>query len=563
MLSRRDNNVITTFHDRRHTAMDTLSATATDPPRQTAAGRRRWLILAVLCASVLVVVLDGTIVNVALPTLATQLGASTSQLQWIVDAYVLVFAGLLMAAGSFGDRVGRKWVLMGGLGLFAAFSALGATSGSADTLIAWRAAMGVGAALMFPATLAILVNVFTVAKERAVAIAVWAATAGLAVALGPVTGGWLLEHFWWGSVLMINVPVVAVALVLIAVFVPNSKDTTIERFDPLGTFLSIAAIVTLVWAVIEGPVHGWASSTSIAAFALAAVLLAGFIAWERHTDHPMLDVSVFTNMRFTAGSISVTFAFFALMGFVFLVTQYFQFVRGYSTLGAGIRTVPFAIFTASTAPLSAKLAERIGTKRVVTAGLVSMALGFAVSAVTGVSTSYWVIVLAMLFLGGGLGLIQAPATEAIMGSLPPAKAGVGSAVNDTARELGSTLGVAIVGSVFSSIYASKIGNALAGSPVPQQAIDIAKESVGGAEVVAHQAGQQAGPQAESFVHTAINNSFVDGWHAGSWVCFAVVLVGAVVAWRWLPARDAQSAQDPVALELGDPVDPEVREPALV
>ena len=358
--------------------------TAIDPPAQPAADRRRWLILAVLCASVLVVVLDGTIVNVALPTLATQLGASTSQLQWIVDAYVLVFAGLLMAAGSFGDRVGRKWVLMGGLGLFATFSALGATSGSANALIAWRAAMGVGAALMFPATLAILVNVFTVAKERAVAIAVWAATAGLAVALGPVTGGWLLEHFWWGSVLMINVPVVIVALVLIGVFVPNSKDSTIARFDPLGTVLSIAAIVTLVWAVIEGPVHGWASPTSVAAFALAAALLAGFIAWERHTDHPMLDVSVFTNMRFTAGSISVTFAFFALMGFVFLVTQYFQFVRGYSTLGAGVRTVPFAVFTASTAPLSAKLAERIGTKLVVTAGLVSMAVGFAVSAVTGV-----------------------------------------------------------------------------------------------------------------------------------------------------------------------------------
>jgi EmrB/QacA subfamily drug resistance transporter len=520
--------------------------------------RRRWLILGVLCASVLVVVLDGTIVNVALPTLATQLGASTSQLQWIVDAYVLVFAGLLMAAGSFGDRVGRKWVLMAGLGLFATFSALGATAGSADALIAWRAAMGVGAALMFPATLAILVNVFTVAKERAAAIAVWAATAGLAVALGPVTGGWLLEHFWWGSVLMINVPVVAVALVLIAAFVPNSRDTTIKRFDPLGTLLSVAAIGTLVWAVIEGPEHGWASTTSIAAFTIAALLLAAFITWERRIDHPMLDVSVFANLRFTAGSISVTFAFFALMGFVFLVTQYFQFVRGYSTLDAGVRTVPFAVFTASTAPLSAKLAERIGTKRVVTAGLVSMAAGFAVSAVTGVATSYLVVVVAMFFLGGGLGLIQAPATEAIMGSLPPAKAGVGSAVNDTARELGSTLGVAIVGSVFSSIYAARLGTKLAGSPVPQQAVDVAKDSVGGAEVVAHQAGAQAGPQAQQLIQDAVNRSFVDGWHAASWVCFAVVLVGALIAWRWLPAT--QSGPDSLRHELSDPVEAEVRVP---
>ena len=327
-------------------------------PDSPPADRRRWLVLAVLCASVLVVVLDGTIVNVALPTLATELGASTSQLQWIVDAYVLVFAGLLMAAGSLGDRIGRKWALLAGLGLFATFSAFGATSGSPEALIAWRALMGVGAALMFPATLAILVNVFTVAKERAAAIAVWAATAGIAVALGPVTGGWLLEHFWWGSVLMINVPVVAVAIVAIAVVVPNSRDTTIERFDPLGTFLSIAAIGTIVWAVIEGPVHGWTSPTSLVAFGIGAALLAAFVAWQRHTDHPMLDVAVFSDMRFTAGSVAVTFAFFALMGFVFLVTQYFQFVRGYGTLEAGIRTVPFAVFTASTnwvrsGPLSA------------------------------------------------------------------------------------------------------------------------------------------------------------------------------------------------------------------
>jgi DHA2 family multidrug resistance protein-like MFS transporter len=526
--------------------------------------RRRWFVLAVLCASVLVVVLDSTIVNVALPTLATELGASTSQLQWIVDAYVLVFAGLLMAAGSLGDRVGRKGVLMAGLALFATFSALGATADSPESLIVWRAAMGIGAALMFPATLAILVNVFTAAKERAVAISVWAATAGLAVALGPVTGGWLLEHFWWGSVLMINVPVVAAALVAIALVVPTSRDVTIQRFDLLGTLLSIAAIGTIVWAVIEGPVHGWTSPTSLAAFGIGAALLAAFVAWQRHTDHPMLDVSVFTNMRFTAGSVAVTFAFFALMGFVFLVTQYFQFVRGYGTLEAGVRTVPFAVFAATTAPLSAKLAERIGTKAVVTAGLVSMAVGFAVSAVTGVATSYWVVVGAMFFLGGGLGLVQAPATEAIMGSLPPAKAGVGSAVNDTARELGSTLGVAIVGSVFSSIYAGRIGDALAGSPLPQEAVDVAKESVGAADVVAQQAGAQAGPQAEAALTEVVNQSFVQGWHAASWVCMGVVLLGAAVAWRWLPARSdvhAPSGTDPAGLPLGDPVEAEVREPA--
>jgi EmrB/QacA subfamily drug resistance transporter len=516
-----------------------MNAETLTPPPPTAA-RNRWSILAVLCASVFVVVLDGTIVNVALPTLVRDLGASTSDLQWIVDAYVLVFAGLLIAAGSIGDRFGRKGVMQIGLVLFAVFSALAAWSDTPGELIGWRAAMGVGAALMFPATLAILVNVFTAPRERAAAIAVWAATAGAAVALGPVTGGWLLEHFWWGSVLFINVPVIAVALIAIARVVPTSRDTTIKRFDPVGTIASIAGISVLVWAVIEGPVHGWTSPMSIAAFTVAALLIAGFVAWERRIDHPMLDVSVFANMRFTAGSLAVTFAFFSLFGFVFVVTQYFQFVRDYSALEAGVRTVPFALFMASTAPLAAKLAERVGTKAVVTAGLVSMGIGFFVATTNGVDTPYSIIVLAMFFMGGGLGLVQAPATESIMGALPPAKAGVGSAVNDTARELGGTLGVAIVGSVFSSVYASRLGTNLAGTPVPDEALAAAQDSVGAAREVARQAGTTVGPDAEAFVSRAVNNAFIDGWHAGSWVSMAVVLLGAVLAWRFLPAREASS-----------------------
>ena len=538
----------------------------TSPPvaATPAAPDRRWLVLAVLCASVFVVVVDGTIVNVALPTLVRELDATTSQLQWIVDAYILVFAGLLMAAGSIGDRLGRKGVMMVGLALFALCSALAAGSGSAGELIAWRAAMGVGAALMFPATLAILVNVFTAPKERAIAISVWAATSGLAVALGPVTGGWLLEHFWWGSVFMVNVPVIAVALVAIARFVPTSKDPTIHRFDPLGTLLSVAGIGVLVWAVIEGPVHGWTSSSSVLAFTLAAVALAAFVVWEQRIDHPMLDVGVFTNLRFTAGSVAITFAFFALFGFVFLVTQYFQFVRGYGTLEAGVRTVPFAVFTAIAAPSAAKLAERFGTKAVVAAGLASMAVGFAWTTVDDVDTSYWLIVAQMAFMGGGLGLVQAPATEAIMGSLPPAKAGVGSAVNDTARELGGTLGVAIVGSVFSSIYAARLGDLLAGTPVPPDAVAIAKESTGAGIAVAEQAAATAGPQAGDAVRDAVATSFLDGWHAGSWVSAGVVAVGAVLAWRFLPARAARTATTPDAT-TPDPTtpDPTTPDPTLV
>ena len=518
-------------------------------PTTGAPSRSPWLVLAVLCTSVFVITVDGTIVNVALPTLFRELGANTSQLQWIVDAYVLVFACLLMAAGSIGDRFGRKGVLQVGLTIFAVTSLMAALASSAGELIAWRAAMGVGGAMIFPATLALLVNVFTEPRQRAAAIAIWAATSGLAVALGPVSGGLLLEHFWWGSIFMVNIPIIALAMVAIWRLVPTSRDTTVHRFDPLGTALSIGGIGVLVWAVIEGPQHGWLSAPSLVAFAGATVLLIAFVRWELRSDHPMLDVTVFANRRFTAGSMSVTFAFFALFGFIFMVTQYFQFVRGYSTLLAGVCTVPFALFTGAAAPVAAKLAERFGTKLVVAGGLASMAVGFAWTTVDVASTPYWVIVGQMLFMGGGLGMVNAPATEAIMGALPPAKAGVGSAVNDTARELGSTLGVAIVGSLFASAYASRLGDLLTGTPLPLEAVTQAKESVGAAVEVARQAGVQAGPQVGAALKSAVDSAFSNGFHAGSWVAAGVVLCGSLVALRWLPGR--AEADTPQSAEVGE------------
>ncbi len=513
------------------------------------AQRRRWLILGVLCLSVFVIVVDSTIVNVALPTLVEQLGATTSQLQWIVDAYTLVFAGLLLAAGSLGDRFGRKGFLMAGMALFGLFSGLGAFATSPGQLIAARGFMGIGAALIFPATLAILVNVFREPSERAKAIALWAATSGLSVALGPVSGGYLLEHFWWGSVLMVNVPIVIVAIGLIAFVVPTSRDTTIARFDPLGMVLSIAGITLLVWAVIEGPAHGWLSTTSVLAFAGAALALFTFIQVERRSSHPMLDVGVFTHARFTAGSVSVTVAFFGLFGFIFMVTQYFQFVRGYGTLSAGVHTVPFALFTGIAAPSSAKLVERFGTKRIVTIGLVMMSFGFFCSGLLGAESAYGLVVVCMFFMGAGLGLVNAPATEAIMGSLPPEKAGVGSAVNDTTRELGGTLGVAVVGSLFSSVYAASLVKGVRSIPLPAEALAAAKDSVGAAVQVARRAGEAAGPQAGAAVKQAVDNAFMDGFRIGSWAAAGVVLLGSVIAWRFLPAR-AEAAQHAHAASAG-------------
>ena len=315
--------------------------------------QRRWRILAVLSLSLFLVVVDNTIVNVALPTLSRELGATTSQLQWIVDAYSLVFAGLLLAGGSLGDRFGRKGALQVGLVLFASTSVLAAFAGTANQLIGARALMGVGAALIFPATLAILTNVFTDPTERAKAIGIWSGVSGLAVALGPVTGGWLLEHFAWGSIFFVNVPIVLLALVVGQRLLPTSRDPHAGRFDTNGLILSIAGVSLLVWTVIEAPSHGWTSATTLAGFVAAIGIIAGFVVWERQREQPMLDVRIFRNARFSAASLAVAVAFFALFGFIFLITQYFQFVRGFSTLSAGVHTLPFAVAAGLAAPLAA------------------------------------------------------------------------------------------------------------------------------------------------------------------------------------------------------------------
>ncbi len=492
--------------------------------------RRRAAVLATLCLSVFLIVLDNTVVNVALPTLVERFGATDSQLQWIVDAYTLVFAALLLPAGSLGDRRGRKGTLLAGLTWFGVSSLAAAHARSAGQLIGLRALMGVGAALIFPATLAVLVNVFTEPRARARAISVWAATSGLSVALGPVVGGYLLEHDWWGSIFVANVPVVAVALGAVAVLVPPSRDPRPSRLDLVGLALSTVAVSLLVFSIIEAPHRGWTSVPTLAGLAGAGVLLVCFVAVERRVAHPLLDVSVFRSPRFSAASIAIAGAFFALFGFVFVVTQYFQFVRGYSTLSAGVRTVPFAAFTGLAAPLSPVLVRRFGTHRVVAAGLAAMAGGFAVASVTTATAPYWVLVVAMLGMGVGLGLVTAPATESIMGSLPPARAGVGSAVNDTTRELGGTLGVAVVGSVFSSLYASGIAHRLAGLPVPPRALAVAEQSVGGAFFVASRAPT---PGAAHVVRAAASSAFMGGFHAGSATAGAAVAVLAAVTARWL------------------------------
>ena len=515
-------------------------------PPTSSAHDRRWLTLGVLCLSLFVIVMDNTIVNVALPTLVRELGTTTSQLQWVVDSYTLVFAGLLLAAGSLGDRFGRRGALNVGLVVFGAASTVAAFAGGVNALVAARAVMGIGAALIMPATLSILTNVFTDARERAIAIALWSAVAGVAVALGPVSGGFLLEHFWWGSVFIINIPVVAVALLAGRFLVPTSRDPAAPRIDWGGALLSIVGLTALVWSIIEAPERGWTSSGVVGGFAVAVVVLATFVRWELRSSEPMLDLRFFTNARFTAASAAITLIAFALFGFIFMATQYLQFILGYSALAAGVHTLPFAGAVILTAPLSSKLVERFGTKLVVTFGLLSFAAGMLTAAGTTIDSTYSRVFLAMVLMGGGMGLASAPATESIMGSLPKEKAGVGSAVNDTTRELGGAFGVAIIGSVLSSLYAARLGDNLDGT-VPAPVLDTAKESMGSALAVGNQLGGSDGAR----IIDAARDAFVHAMTRASLVTAAFAALGAVVALRWLPAR-AIDHDDVAAVDALDP-----------
>lgn len=529
-----------------HSQPDHRQPDPSQPDHSPVADRRRWAVLAVLALAVFITVLDGTIVNVALPSLARELSASTRQLQWIVDAYLVVFAGLLLAAGGLGDRYGRKPMLIAGLVAFGATSALAGSVHSASTLIAGRALMGVAAALIFPTTLAILTNVFTDARERAAAIGIWSGVSGVAVAAGPIAGGWLLEHYWWGSVFFVNLPVAALVAVAAWFVVPNSRDRAAPALDRPGLVLSIAAIVSLVFTIIQAPEWGWLTGSTFAGIALAAILLAAFVAWERRAAYPMLPVRIFANLRFSAASGAVTAAFFALFGFIFLVTQYFQLIRGYTPLEAGVRTLPVALSIALASVVGPFVVQRLGTTRVVSGGLALMAVAFAWISTGSASTPYLEIVGQMVLLGAGLGFTTAPATESIMGSLSVDKAGVGSAVNDTTRELGGTLGVAVLGSVFNSLYLSSLAGGPVVSHLPAAAQAATQQSVGAAAVVA----PQLGADAPAYL-AEVSKAFLDGFSVASLTAAAVAAVAAVLVARFLPARAADLAVDHAVDQAGD------------
>jgi EmrB/QacA subfamily drug resistance transporter len=504
--------------------------------------KRSPLILVSLLLAAFVINLDTTIVNVALPSLVRQLHASNSQLQWVVDAFNLLFAGSVLAAGSLSDRFGRKGMLLAGLSVFGVASLAGGLMDGPGQLIAARAVMGVGAAMVFPSTLSLLTNVFTERGERALAIGLWSAITGVAIALGPIVGGWLLQVFDWRSIFFAMAPVAAIAGVLVAGYVPTSRDPRAPRTDRAGFVLSTAMVALLVYTIIEAPNHRWGSARTLGSFALIAVLAAAFVAWERRTEEPMLDLSLFRNPRFTAASASVAISFFALSGFIFLVTQYFQFLKGYGPLSTGVRLLPVATCVAISSILGVRLAVRIGTKVVVAGGLFSMAAFYVWVTTAAATTGYGTIAAQMVVLGTGMGLTSAPATEAIMGVVPKAKAGVGSAVNDATRLLGGTLGVAVIGSVYASLYASRLTSALP-LGLPAIVARTAHASVGAALTAASKLGSAGHPALAAAIHNAASSAFFHGFHAGNWVAAGIAAAGGVMALALLPARPTLSSGD--------------------
>jgi EmrB/QacA subfamily drug resistance transporter len=505
--------------------------------------RNRALILVVLCLAAFTISVDVTIVNVALPTLVRRLGATTTQLQWIVDAYNLVFAAFVLAAGNLSDRLGRKGVLLAGLVVFGLGSFAGAASGSAGTLIASRAVMGLGAAVMFPSTLSLLVNVFVERRDRALAIGLWGATTGIGIATGPIVGGWLLEHFWWGSIFAFLGAIAVAIVALVALAVPTSKDPAAPSLDVPGLALSATGMTVLILGVIEAPDWGWRSPAALATIAAGVLLLAVFVLVERRVRYPMVDIALFRNPRFTAASASVAISFFALQGFIFLITQYFQFVKDYSPLGTGVRLLPVASAVAVTSVVGTRMAVRIGNKAVVTAGLLLFAAGLAWTSTATVGMSYPEIVGQMLLLGSGMGLTAAPATEAIMGAVPRAKAGVGSAINDATRLFGATLGVAVVGSVAASLYTNRLVTTLPAG-LPASALHNAQQSVGGAVVTAGQLRAAGLPGPAADLLTAATHAFLHSLSGGCWVAAGVSVGGALLAALLLPARPAPAPATP-------------------
>ncbi|WP_042404080.1 DHA2 family efflux MFS transporter permease subunit [Streptacidiphilus carbonis] len=515
--------------------------------------RRRWGILTVLIFSLLVVVLDNSILNVAMKTIAspapTGLGATQSQLEWAINSYTLVFAGLLFTAGMLGDRLGRKKTLLFGMVVFGAGSLLCSMAASPAELIGYRAAMGFGGAFVMPATLAIIMNVFE-REEQPKAIGIWSGAVGLAIAIGPIAGGLLLAHFWWGSVFLVNVPIVVLALIGMVWLVPDSRDPNPGRPDPLGVLLSVVGLVALVYGIIKGgQVADFTVAQSWLPILVGILVLAGFVLHQLRSRTPMLDMGWFRNRHFSAAVVAVGLTFFALMGVTFFGVFYLQSVRGYSPLQAGLLLLPLAAAQLLVSPRARFVVDRFGVRATCATGMLLIAATFAGFLLLGRDTGIWVLEVLSFFQGTGMALVMPPATVTIMGTLPREKAGSGSAVNNTFRQVGGSLGVAVLGALLSTSYRSGIQDKL--SALPAQYRTPAGESIEGTLGVV----DRIGPRAAALVDPA-KDAFIHAMHITAVTAGSVAAIGALIAFSFLPGRPpAEAQQGEAAGEAAGGADP--------
>ncbi len=505
--------------------------TAPFPTEQVEGHPRRGLILVIMCMSLVLIVAAVSSLNVAIPTIVRELQPSSTEQLWILDSYALVFAGFLLLCGALGDRYGRKHALILGMVIFAVASVFAAYADTPTQLIVYRSLMGIGAALIMPATLSTISVVFP-PGERAKAIAIWAGFAGAGGAIGPVASGLLLEWFWWGSIFFISVPICVLTIGAIIAIVPNSAERERHPLDYVGAVLSVVMLVSIVFGIVEGGESGWLAGVTLAAFAVGIVTSVLYVVWERRVEYPLLDPQDFRIPRFGLGALTVTISFLAMFGMFFLMTLYMQFVLGWSPLDSAVRLLPFSVVMVAIAPRNPKITARLGTGRTVAIGFLIQSGGFLLAALSLTPDSGYLIVLAAIVpMATGMAFLMPPTTNAIVSALPQDKAGVASAVNDTTREVGGALGIALIGTLVTISYQPGLADAVTG--LPPELAELAEDSIGGAAQVA----SQLDPAAAAPLIAAANEAFMDGLTVAFLTAAALGLVMAGIIRRFYPADE--------------------------
>lgn len=497
-----------------------------------------WVAVAFLYLAVLIIGIDDTVLNLALPAISREFLASMSELQWMINAYLLAFVALLLTMGTLGDRYGRKRMFQLGLIMFALSSLAAALSTSITMLIACRALMGIAGSMILPQTLSIIRATFTEPKDRGQAIGIWAGMFALGYGVGPVVGGILLDHFEWNSVFFLNIPVAIITLIGGYFFIPESGDRSASRLDPVGVILSIAGLSTIVYGIIKAGEESWTEGSVIVLLSIGIFILLVFAWWEKRSEHPMLPMRFFKNMSFTGANVAMTLVSFSALALLFFLSQYFQSVQGHTPLEAAWRMLPTAVLSLVASIVAIQIARVIGVKLPVSFGLIIGGLGLLYLSYAETDWSYLMVFGGLSLTAIGIGLVYAPCTDSIMGSLPEKRAGIGSAMDTTMQQLGGVLGIAVLGAIMNAIYLDKIANLEAVASLPQEAYEAVRNSIQSAHIVAEQFPEEIAQQ----IVTGSSDAFVSGMNDAMFIAAMVMMAASVITLLILPTRIRSSEE---------------------